>query len=278
MSRRGLTAAAVTAGALLLLPRAAAAQDDTDEAAPTAPAAPTPAPVTPAPAAAPAPVAAPAVPVVHAGTVNTEHVDTVVVAQPGSRVDLHPERSDDDGPRFARDPMRTAALIAAPIVWGIGGTVFGLAHLADQSQSCSTTMASSGSSQTTCTRNSGVASLVLYDATMTFVPSIPRWVAGDTTGALGYTAARAASVLVGTLVDYGNGPDAWLGPFALGFMVPVALGIVDLATTPHREDLQPPRKAHDAKSGPQLLGIAPSPVEDAHHHPAGATLQVSAAF
>ena len=226
----------------------------------------------------------PAPSTVQAGVVNTNHVDTVLVAQPGSKVDFHQDSSssdDGDHPRYARDNGRTAALLASSIVWGIGGSVSGLAYVIEHNtQSCSYNSNSSyGGGSQGCTRNQGTASLVMYDSIMTFVPSIPRWVVGDTSGALLYTAVRGASVLIGTLPDYAGAQDAWIGPFALGFLVPFTLGMVDLATTPQREDLRP-RADHpsSAANGPHLLGITPVALTDASHRTSGAALQLAASF
>ncbi len=49
-----------------------------------------------------------------------------------------------------------------------------------------------------------------------------------------------------------NGDTKWQGPFLLGFAAPLTLGIIDLATTPHREDL-----IEKEKEGVTGVGVAP---------------------
>lgn len=130
-------------------------------------------------------------------------------------------------PRYAPDGGRKAAIITAPIVYGIGAFVSGVSYLSRKG-SCSW----SGS------RCDATPSLVAYGVISSAVPSLPRLVVGDLPRALGYSAARAASITTAALVDWGKGEDSWMGPFLLGFAAPVALAVVDMATTPHREDLE----------------------------------------
>jgi hypothetical protein len=207
-----------------------------------------------------------AVTTVHADVVQTQRIDTVVVAQPGSQVTLHEEHAAHD---YAPDPARRAAMIASPIVFGLGGAVAGIAY----------TTAHANCYGSDC----GNSSLVLYDLIVTGVPSAPRWVVGDVSGALIYTGLRGASVAAASLISWGNDSQSWVGPFMLGFLAPVTLGIVDLATTPHREDLVPPPdgghpEQSRSQTTPRLTGLSPMPLTDAHHRVSGGALGIAATF
>jgi hypothetical protein len=214
---------------------------------------------------------------VSAGVVNTNHIDTVVVAEPGSNVTVHGHGGPD---RYAPDPTRKAAVIASPILFGIGGAVFGTAYL---TQKASETCTYTSTGPPVCTHDDPVPALVAYDLTVAIVPSIPRWIVGDVNGALIYTGLRGASVLLASVVSWGSDHSSWMGPFMLGFAVPVTLGIVDLATTPHREDLHPhegspAESGAAAVSGFRVTSVAPAPLTDAEHRVRGAMIGLSAAF
>lgn len=213
-------------------------------------------------------------PVVNAGVVRTNHVDTVVVAEPGSNVTVH----GDAGHReYGSDPARKAAIIAAPIFFGVGGAATGLAYLAARADSSCNGNNVRG---TTC-QTSATPTLVLYDTIVAAVPSAPRWVVGDFAGALIYTGLRSASVVVASVVNWGNDASSWVGPFMLGFLTPVTLGIVDLATTPHREDLQrthgPPEPQASAPR-PAITSVTPVALTDPDRHVRGGMIAVSARF
>jgi hypothetical protein len=207
-----------------------------------------------------------------AGVVNTNHVDTVVVAESGSQVTVNGNGKGAD--RYAPDPARKAAIIASPIFFGVAGAVFGIAYL---SQHATQTCTYNGNGGASCTQNNGTPSLVAYDLTVAIVPSVPRWAVGDVNGALIFTGLRGASVLVASVVSWGNDGSSWMGPFTLGFLAPVTLAIVDLATTPHREDLRAPREAAVAPRF-RVTSIAPTALTDPAHHLRGAALGLSATF
>jgi hypothetical protein len=169
-------------------------------------------------------------------------------------------------------------MIASPIFYGVGAGVTGLAYLVFRaSNDCTSTSSSTGGYTTTCTPRSGAGALVLYDLITTVTPSVPRWVVGDTTGALIFSGLRGASVLTASLVDWGDGNSDFLGKFIAGFLIPVTLAAVDLATTPHREDLEK-ADSHLDHTGFTLTGISPVATMDPLHHVNGGTLQVSASF
>jgi hypothetical protein len=217
----------------------------------------------------PAPAPAPAPPPV--GIVQTQHVDTVVVAEPGSRVAVH----NAEASPYAPDPARKGAIIASSIGWGLGALVLGGGYLGTHGSETCTYATGSGASQ--CTHNGATDWLVAYDLDMAIVPSIPRWVVGDVSGALIFTGLRGASVAAASLVQWSD--DAF-GPVVLGFLVPVTLGVVDLVFTPHRESLQrddAPRTA-SATGGLHLLSLAPAPVTGPDRRVDGGSLHLTASF
>jgi hypothetical protein len=224
-------------------------------------------------------------PIVQAQTVQTNHVDTVVVAQPGSTVTVPANvtvhsRSQRE---YAPDPGRKAALIASPIVFGVGALVAGIAYLSAQGQTeCTAATDANGNWHENCQKQDGKVGLWTYNVIVAGVPSAPRWVVGDVMGALVYTGARTASVVIASTVDWGHDNSAWLGPFMLGVLAPLTLGIVDLATTPHREDLAPKDdgRATEARapSGFRISAIAPTTLTDPTHKVNGGMLNLSASF
>jgi hypothetical protein len=225
------------------------------------------------------------IPVVQARVVKTNRVDTVVVAEEGSHVTVSPRSHRE----YAPDPARKAAIIASPIVFGVGSAVAGIAYLTARSNpttTCATTFSSSTQTQSTnCTTNpnNGDAALWTYNVIVAGVPSAPRWVVGDVMGALVYTGLRTASVVTASTVQWGNDTSSWIGPFMFGFLAPITLGIVDLATTPHREDLHPHDSQHDdpeakAQTGFRISSIAPTTLTDADRKVNGAMLTVGATF
>jgi hypothetical protein len=189
----------------------------------------------------------------------------------------------DARPRYARDPDRTGALIGASIGFGVGASVAGMVYLiqrSEESSRCSygsyAEPAPSGSTSggyvpdtTACSGGGSRASLLTYGAIVTFVPSLPRFVVGDNTKGLVYTGLRGVSFAAAALVDWGGDSDTrWQGPFLLGFVAPITLGIVDLASTPHREDLE------KKLATPGVTSLAPVALSDRHGKAHGAMLSL----
>jgi hypothetical protein len=181
-----------------------------------------------------------------------------------------------ESPRYMRDTERSAAVIASAVTFGVGGAATGIIYLAERGDTCTEVYSSSGQyTGSSCHHNSAVSELVWYGAVVALTPSIPRFVVGDTSRGLIFTGVRAASILVAGLVDWGrddHGNENFEGPLLLGFVVPVALGIIDLATTPHREDLEP--------AAPPTVGItsvAPAMLSD-RNGTHGAMLALSGRF
>lgn len=184
--------------------------------------------------------------------------------------------------RYARDPDRTAALIGASVGFGVGAALTGIVYLvqnAKENDTCGrvrTTSWSDGVAREEVD-NSGCGSartsLIAYGAIVSFVPSLPRFVVGDSSKGLLFTGLRAASFATAALVDWGDDGDTkWQGPFLLGFAAPITLGIIDLATTPHREDLEP----EQAKAG--VKGVSPIAVTDRAGRTHGGVLTLSGIF
>lgn len=177
-------------------------------------------------------------------------------------------------PRYARDGGRKAALITAPIVYGLGMMVSGVNYLSHEG-SCRY-----GSSRCDSRRTA----LWSYGVISAAVPSIPRWVVGDTVGALVYTGARGGSIAAAALIPW----DDATGPFLLGFAAPVALAIVDMATTPHREDLNrssdkfdkpaDPAPARAGQDGARITSVSPIALGDRENKSRGAGVALGGTF
>jgi hypothetical protein len=168
----------------------------------------------------------------------------------------------DERVRWAPDGERTGALIASSIVFGVGGAVAGLAYVIQyENDDGKCTAYSSGvdtltPSRASCNHASARTSLVTYGAIVGVTPSIPRWTVGDIKGGLIFAGLRVASVAAAALVPWGDGDGKWTGAFLFGFAAPVALGIVDLATAPHREELD-----EDGKAA-RITSVAPVALAD----------------
>lgn len=75
-----------------------------------------------------------------------------------------------------------------------------------------------------------------YLGVMLLLPALPRVVVGDAKGILGFSAVNVAALVAGKWID-GFGPPG-VGAVS-GFLLSTTIGIVELATTPHRQDLRP---------------------------------------
>jgi hypothetical protein len=158
----------------------------------------------------------------------------------------------DDGPdrirkkpRYAPDPARTGALIASSLVFSLGPVAAGTAYLG---------------SLGTGDGDPSKPALFALGLFLTAPPSVPRFVVGQVGMGVLWTALRGGSFALGTMIDWED--DTYLLPATLAFIVPLTLGIVDLATTPHREQLEPKKRRHHESAGFTLQGIGPTATVD----------------
>jgi hypothetical protein len=278
----------VLASSLLLVASPAFAYDD-EASAPATPAAKaqsaTPPALPPLPTTAPVAISAPAggpgltviAPLAGGGTMTATGCRNVTVtggsadvraqgacpAAPAPAPVVEPLAEDRAAKEPPRDPARKGMIIAAPIVYGLAASVAGISYL-EQSEHCH-----GNSSSTRCTNARNW--LIAYTGISAIVPSTPRMVVGDWTGALLYGAARGGSIITAAAVDWGK--DNWQGPFALGFALPVALACVDLATTPHRA-----KSAEAPRESARITSVAPVAVTGASGKADGAALSMGGSF
>ena len=160
----------------------------------------------------------------------------------------------------APDRLRTAMLTTGWSLLGLNATITPVAAFA------------AGMAQMDCryctkdTRRPWLTTLP-----MVFTPSLGRWAVGDVKGALLFTGLRAASWTTAALLVENTKRDDHLPVFLTAYALPIALAVVDLVTTPHREELAAPK-------GTSLQGIAPSPVLDAKGGIHGITLDAAGVF
>jgi hypothetical protein len=157
--------------------------------------------------------------------------------------------------RWAPDPARKGALIASSIIFGVGTAASGTAYLFSFIPDCS--FGGCGPS-----RGSKPA-LYAMGSFLTITPSVPRFVVGDWGYGILWTALRGGSFAAGTLIDFKD--KSYLLPLTLAFITPLTLGIVDLATTPHREQIE--ARNRQAANGWQLQGIGPTVAYDSRNNP-----------
>ena len=157
-------------------------------------------------------------------------------------------------PRYAPDPGRKGALIASSLVFGLGTLAAGstyLMNVADEGIGDCSLLES-------CGNRDAAAALYTMGAVMAITPSIPRFVVGDVGMGLLWTGLRGGSFLLGTAINWG--PDGAFMPITFAFLAPLTLGIIDLATTPHRENLRPKVKVETATL--KLDGLGPTAMVD----------------
>ncbi|MDI1476115.1 hypothetical protein [Polyangium sp. y55x31] len=155
-------------------------------------------------------------------------------------------------PRYAPDPGRRGALIASSIIFGLGTATTGAAYVISFSvnAACSATEV--------CGVEPSKSALYAMGTILTITPSVPRFVVGDWGKGLLYTALRGGSFVAGTMIEWGD--PTYLVPVTFAFLAPLTLGIVDLATTPHREQLEAKKK--NAAGSFELQGIGPTVAYD----------------
>jgi hypothetical protein len=175
----------------------------------------------------------------------------------------------DPRPKFAPDPGRSASIALGAVALGVGSLMLGGWYASSVSadyDQCrmdhARTVTSNGysysdygSSYGGCRATGGIGPLVAYTALMSFAPTIPRFAVGANTSGWVYTAVIATSIGIGKIFDASDSSvhDVGAAGAIFGFVLPATIGIVALATTPHREDLEP-------KHGPSIEGVGFAPV------------------
>lgn len=158
-------------------------------------------------------------------------------------------------PNYAPDPARKGALIASSLVFGLGTLAAGstyLLNIADRGIGDCSLLES-------CGNRDAAPALYALGAIMTVTPSIPRFVVGDVGMGLLWTGLRGGSFALGTAINWGS--DGAFMPATFAFIAPLTLGIIDLATTPHRENLRPKHVKVETSSF-HLDGLGPSAMVD----------------
>jgi hypothetical protein len=158
-------------------------------------------------------------------------------------------------PRYAPDPARKGALIASSLVFGLGTLAAGSTYLINIAEhgvgDCSLLEA--------CGSRSSLPPLLAMGAILTVTPSIPRFVVGDVGMGLLWTGLRAGSFALGTAINWGS--DGAIMPVTFAFIAPLTLGIIDLATTPHRENMRPKIRPQQ-EATLKLDGLGPTAMVD----------------
>ena len=167
---------------------------------------------------------------------------TTVVIGAASLVASSPAdaRADDTG-----DPGRTGALVASSIGFGLGVPITAFGVFASQLSPCE----HSSCVQSDAGRNEWLAAYAVH---VVIVPSIPRMVVGDWAGAALFGGGRAALLGLAVLSSHSESSGSAGIAFA-GVLFPIAVGIVDLATTPRRA-------VREEESKERSIGFAPAPV------------------
>lgn len=158
-------------------------------------------------------------------------------------------------PRYAPDPARKGALIASSLVFGLGTVATGstyLVNIADRGAGDCALLEG-------CRSRDALPALYAMGAVMTFTPSIPRFVVGDWGMGLLWTGLRGGSFALGSAINWGS--DGAIMPITFSFIAPLTLGIIDLATTPHRENLRPKHVKVETASL-KLDGFGPTTMVD----------------
>jgi hypothetical protein len=159
-------------------------------------------------------------------------------------------------PRPPPDPARSGALIASSLIFGVGTLAAGTAYLASAIDDDDCLLPEG------CGRSEpSQAALYAMGALLTVPPSIPRYVVGEIGQGVLFTALRGGSFALGAMVDWED--DSYTMPVMLAFVIPLSLGIVDLATTPRRDpaELTKPH-ADSATSAVRLHALGPTVTRD----------------
>lgn len=165
----------------------------------------------------------------------------------------YPQALPPRKPKYAPDPTRQGALIASSLVFGLGTAAAGGAYLASVSPTCD-----ENGFVVNCPHEPSKPALWAMGGFMTVTPSLPRLVMGDVGIAILLTALRGGSFAAGAIPDWKD--KSYMLPVTFAFIVPATLGIVDLATTPHREQMEKREKEQMARDANKVKVRTLSPV------------------
>jgi hypothetical protein len=163
------------------------------------------------------------------------------------------------GRRFARDPGRTAGIAVGAVGQAVGSLLAG-AWYGDSLRECRRYSSSD------CQNDPAIPQLVTYASVMILAPGLPRLIIGDIKGFTWFSVGIGAAITLGKIADESD-EDRGIGTGGVlfGYVAAASIGIVELATTPHREDLR--------KDGPSIDSVTPIPLADARGtHGAALTL------
>lgn len=203
-----------------------------------------------------------------------------------------------DRPRFAPDPSRGTLIALGAVAQGLGSLVLGAWYaqsMHDEYYDCHSekgrvytktgpsyyggtyTYPDYAAVKQACGSAGAWASLAIYTANMAFSPTLASFHVGATKRGWIFAGAITASIAAGKIIDMRDQDDGWngvgTGGAILGFVIPATLGIVALATTPHREDLQETKPETASFTN---FGVAP--VGDGKHGLTGASLALGGKF
>jgi hypothetical protein len=173
-------------------------------------------------------------------------------------------------PKFAPDSERGGAIVIGALAISIGALGVGswyansvhddvaackMAH-ATPHTSNGYTYSDYGEGYSGCSASGGIGPLLAYTSLMSFAPTLGHFVVGSTTRGWVYATVIASSIAFGKVLDASTSGvnDVGTGGMLFGFIIPTTLGIVALATTPHREDLV------DKGGRPRLVGFSVAPL------------------
>lgn len=187
-------------------------------------------------------------------------------------------------------------MIIAPIAFGLGSMVTGIGYLTERKTCHTEYTVDANYAYTSSVRqcNDATGWMLAYAGVNAVIPGLARFTVGDTSRALLYAAARGASITAASVIDWGSSAGGEMVAGVLGFAAPVALAVVDMATTPHREDLgdKPPAPAPEEGAErtprtavapkpidrPRITGISPIPFKGRENAPSGAGFSLTGTF
>ncbi len=190
-------------------------------------------------------------------------------------------RETEHVPQTASDPGRAAAVAFTAVLYPIGGIGFAALYFdrveaardeclgeqevigTAQYGGMTFEVRDRAYAQDACRKTGALGPLFLYGTFMAFAPGLPRIVVGNYSGMFAWAAATSASIGLGWAAQ-ARSKDNSSAMGYVGVFVPFVLGIIELSTTPRRDDLL-------ARSRPK---IEPALLPTQH----GLTLHLGGAF